>query len=346
MAYKGSPILVDGGQNRRRLIRLGVMLAILIGVMIALGDLATRLQKKIEYDYLEVQAGILEYDSGRVYLFAETEIAQAEYQGSLRGPLGTLWEGVGSELDKAQLLVTMLHKCGVEAQLARSGDRWWVDSPAVHVPDGVGEVEWRGTMIPSSASHRLEVEIRAGDDHEPLRLLWNFADINNDPILLDWENGSIHVRRASQRKAAGSMLLPADCIRLEIVCRHLRPNDEVALQTSQTLGLNRQQLMLAPDELEDAGLPLGVLIVLLGTPPDREEVHKSYLSGRLLTGHVSRAYQDAVQDRRLAERDISPSIFDQDVLVSPQLPSLYLAAIPPEEVWKADPWAIEAIPFH
>lgn len=346
MAYKGSPMLVDGGKDRRRLVRLAVMLLILISVMFALGDLATRLQKKIEYDYIEFRAETLDYDHGRVRFFVAKEIALAEYHGSLRGPVGTLWEGVGSELDKAHLLMTMLHECGVEAQLARSGERWWVDSPVVPVPDDVGEVDWRGKMIPSSASHRLELEIRAGESQERLILLWDFADINSDPVLLDWKDGSIHVRRASQAKTAGSLLLPADCTRLEIVCRHLRPTDEIALETAQTLELDRQQMLMAQDNSDAASMPVGVLIVLLGTPPDRDGVHKSYLSGRLLTGYVAKAYQDAVNDRRLAEQNISPSISNQDVLVSPQLPSLFLAAIPPEKEWKTDLWAIEALPFY
>ncbi len=90
MAYKGSGMLVDGGKDRKRLVRLGVLLVVLIGVMIALGDLATRLREKVEFDYVQHQTGLLQRNPAQVLAFAQEQIKDAPYQGPLRGPVATL----------------------------------------------------------------------------------------------------------------------------------------------------------------------------------------------------------------------------------------------------------------
>ncbi|MCP4092548.1 MAG: hypothetical protein GY747_03780 [Planctomycetes bacterium] len=349
MAYKGSGMLVDGGKDRKRLVRLGVLLVVLIGVMIALGDLATRLREKVEFDYVQHQTGLLQRNPAQVLAFVQEQIKDAPYEGSLRGPVATLWQRSGSELDRAHLLMEMLQHCNVEAQLARSGDHWWVDSPAVPPPAGIAKAEWSGKLIPSDASHRLEIEIRAagalGADQEPLRFLWDFADINNDPVLLDWASGSIQVRRASSRKLAGSMLLPADCEQLEIIGRHLLPNDDVALQSMRTLKLNRLHMVLAQDDPENSGFAVGVLMVLLATPPEMEEVQTLQLSGRILPMHASIAYQNAVTYRRSEEQYRQAPLKDLAEPSESEVPYLYLASVPQRITWMADAFAIEVQPF-
>jgi hypothetical protein len=75
------------GEQRRRLIRLAVMLAILIGVMIALSDLATRLQQRIGQDLVTRQVELLDRDPMKVQQFVRDQIQANEYQGSLRGPI-------------------------------------------------------------------------------------------------------------------------------------------------------------------------------------------------------------------------------------------------------------------
>ncbi|MDP7062651.1 MAG: hypothetical protein QF489_06945 [Planctomycetota bacterium] len=339
MTHKGSGIFLEG-RERQRLVRLAVLLVVLIGVMIALSDLATRLKEKIEFDYVRHQSSLLQNDPAQVVAFVNQRIQDAAHEGSLLGPVATLWSGSGSELDRAQLLMEMLIDCGEQAQLARSGKRWWVESPALPPPAGVGTAQWRGSLIPPSDCHRLEVEIRTNSDQEPLCLLWNLADINNDPILMDWTAGSIHVRRASRSTPMASIPLPAEGQSLQVLCRHLRPDDSVVFEGTKTLPLSYLQMMSSQEDGEETSFEVGVLVVMLATPPQDERIHPSQLSGRILPRHASFAYQNVVDMRRAQETDGGMMATNPADPIGAEIPYLYLATIPPRMDWMTNAAAI------
>lgn len=325
---KAPEVSHDSGQ-RHRLIRLAIMLAILIGVMIALSDLATRLQQRLGFDYVAQQVKLLENDPVKVQRFVNEQIAPANYRGFLRGPAATLWAGSGSELDRAFLLMQMLQSCGEEAQLARSGETWWVDSPAVVPPLGVLEAEWRGTMVPSSASHRLELEIRTGGLDDPLRLELKLAELFDDPLLLVMDSGYLVVRQPSERKPIASCALPEACEELQIVCRTLLPNDSVSFAAEGRVRLYRSARAALGVAESEQPILCGALVVLTATPPHNEKIPQNQISGRLLEKAVSFPYEVSVGLRRAAETKHSKDGFEPPENWPQHLPCYFLATIPP-----------------
>ena len=326
-----SSVMGHDVEQRRRLIRLAVMLTILIGVMIALSDLATRLQQHLGFDYVAKQVEQLGNDPVQVQRFINEQITPADYRGFLRGPAATLWAGSGSSLDRAVLLMKMLQACGEEAQLARSGETWWVDSPAAAPPPGVLEADWRGTLVPSSASHRLELEIRTGGPDDPLRLELQLAKLTDDPLLLVLDSGFLTVRQPSQRKPLGSCALPQACEELQVVCRTLLPNDAVGFEAEDRVLLHRAARTALGVVESEQPILCGMLVVLTAAPPRNQQIPENQISGRLLEKAVSFPYEVAVGLRRNAELKHGKEGFEPPANWPRHLPRYFLATIPPTD---------------
>jgi len=329
-------IIVDDSLNRRRLIRLVVLVGILIGVMWTLADLATRLHQQLGFDYVAQQVQLLEENPQRVVQFVAEQILPDDYHGSLRGPVATLWAGAGSELDRAHLLMVMLQACGEEAQLARSGTTWWVDSPAALPPAGILAADWRGTMIPSAASHRLELEVRTGGAEDPLRAVCNLAALSDDPILMEIEGAYLHLRRASQPKPFATCALPASCNEIQVLCRSLLPDDTVDFASSGSVPLFRSARAIAQTALPAQTILCGVLVVLTAAPPLRADLPEDQICGRRLKHAVSFPYQMAVDLRRVAELQSKEIPTDPLAGWPRQLPRYFLATIPPDDPSRED----------
>jgi len=326
-------MLNEANLNRRRLIRLAVMLLLVVGVMLALADLTTRVKQHLRFDYLDQQVKMLDSDPLRVQQFVAEQIQLADYQGSLRGPLATLWAGSGSELDRAHLLRNMLRLCGEEAQLVRSGQLWWVESPTLKRPPGAATADWRGDLIPSAASHRLEIEISTTPTEPPLRVELALATLSDDPLLIELENEVLHLRRSSQHTALASVPVLRNCQQLQLVCRTLLPSDLVEFESTSNIFLPWPEDNAAQVDL------IAMLVVLTATPPQRADLPENLLSGRLLAPLISSGYRSAVELHRVArqsEAAMRPSL----EATSNPLPRYFLGTFPPAQS-RADDVAVD-----
>jgi|FLOH01.1.fsa_nt_gi hypothetical protein len=335
----------EDSSNRRRLIRLVVLVGILIGVMWTLADLATRLHQRLGFDDVAQQVQLLEGNPQKVIQFVAEQILPDDYHGSLRGPVATLWAGAGSELDRAHLLMVMLQACGVEAQLARSGETWWVDSPALPPPADSDTADWRGTMIPSAASHRLELEITTGDTEKPLRAECHLAELSDDPILMEIEGAYLHLRRASQRKPFATCALPANCEEIQLLCRTLLPDDAVDFASRGSVRLFRSARAIAQADLPAQTVLCAVLVVLTAVPPTREDIPEDQICGRRLQHAVAISYHMAVALQRQAELQ-SKEISANPPADSPrQRPRYFLATLPPMDLTQENHTEINLVPL-
>lgn len=82
-------------------------------------DLAEELRSSIDRSQidLEVLLDVLGYDAESIIQFVENEIFFEQYQGSLRGPRGTLISRSGNALDQSTLLAKLLKDAGYEARI-------------------------------------------------------------------------------------------------------------------------------------------------------------------------------------------------------------------------------------
>jgi len=120
-------------------------------------------------------------NSGAVYEYVRDRIAYQDYRGLLKGPLGTLRDGAGNDLDQSRLLVTMISHLGGQSRYARGQrkdeDDRWIEHYWVQVRDGntwedfdpthpelwrqEGLLKRRDTMtsLPASLVHRVSLEV-------------------------------------------------------------------------------------------------------------------------------------------------------------------------------------------
>jgi len=117
-------------ERRRSTVVLSVMVLVLLAL--ALSWCAKKRPHKpsapaegeIE-DYLTEKARALDFDPARIRAFVQTEIANDDYQGVLRGPVGTLWAGAGNDLDRDLLLTALLERAGEAREPTKIDDGLW-----------------------------------------------------------------------------------------------------------------------------------------------------------------------------------------------------------------------------
>ena len=66
--------------------------------------------------YIQAQAAALGNNPNAIFAFVRDQIGYESYLGALRGARGTLWSMAGNSLDKASLLIALLHASGIPAQ--------------------------------------------------------------------------------------------------------------------------------------------------------------------------------------------------------------------------------------
>lgn len=79
-------------------------------------EIGTQLNREA-FDF-DVLLDSLNYDASEIVEFAQTAISYEQYQGVLRGPLGTLFSRAGNSIDQALLLAKLLRDAGYDARLA------------------------------------------------------------------------------------------------------------------------------------------------------------------------------------------------------------------------------------
>lgn len=153
---------------RKRGVRLAVSLVVLGAVTAALtyplwrpgpGPVAAP-------DYILDQARRLGFDADRIAAFVRDDVPLDEYEGVLRGAVGTLWAGTGNELDRALLLEALLNRSGIPTRLVQgetvgveiqsAGGGFSYVGPSLSSDPGATPID----EIPGSLYHVAEVVLR------------------------------------------------------------------------------------------------------------------------------------------------------------------------------------------
>ncbi len=151
-------------------------------------------QRAVPYDYIGVKAESLGFEPERIASFVRQKVQIDGYRGYLRGPVGTLWAGAGSPLDRAALLVALLVASEKEARIASDGSRWWVqlrDGPGwrdMLLEGDNGAANWTGREPPESEHHLLDVSVevggKTGDSKQ--HAVYRTADLVHHPLVLQF----------------------------------------------------------------------------------------------------------------------------------------------------------------
>jgi len=116
-------------------------------------------------DYILDQARRLGFDADRIAAFVRDDVQPDEYEGVLRGPVGTLWAGAGNEFDRALLLEALLDRSGIPNRLVQG------ETVGVEIQSEGGEFRYVGPSLssdpastpielPESVYHVTEVVLR------------------------------------------------------------------------------------------------------------------------------------------------------------------------------------------
>lgn len=150
------------------------------------------------YDYVAAKAEQLGNDRDRIIAFVENDIADEDYPGCLRGPVGTLFTGAGNNVDRATLLVALLRKAGATARYAGKDATWvqvqeggsWRDLlvPAEARPAAAAQF---GDDLPATLFHKFTVMLRLSgkDVSDEVALELRTADLAGHPLVLSFSGG-------------------------------------------------------------------------------------------------------------------------------------------------------------
>jgi hypothetical protein len=173
-------------------------------------------QNAASYDYIREKAASLEFEPERIVSFVHEEVRTDGYRGYLRGPVGTLWAGAGSPLDRAVLLAALLEASGKEVRLASDTTHWWVQLREGQgwrdiLPEGgKGEAKWTGRKPPRAEQHFLDVSVEVGGKEGPEKqhAVYRTADLVHHPLVLQFdESGRYRLGPLDSKDA----VLEGDC---------------------------------------------------------------------------------------------------------------------------------------
>jgi hypothetical protein len=126
-------------KNRQALIRGAILIAVLLAILFWFFPRAQSVEQVSSFDYLTDRARQLNLNVDEIVAFVHDQIAaDNSYQGALRGPVGTLWAGSGSDLDRALLLQGLLERASVKSRLARG------ETYGVQIDQGQGKFRYVG----------------------------------------------------------------------------------------------------------------------------------------------------------------------------------------------------------
>ena len=181
----------------RKILILVLLLFLVIGIAfrVAKGPPGGGIKER-DFDYIGEAVVQLEGNPEAIIDFVGSgqEIREENYQGALRGPVGTLVGRAGSREDRAMLLVAMLRKAGANARYA------FVEGGEVGVQLAEGD-DWRTVMgpdapiqstaeeLPAEMVHRLTVSLRragsSGVEQEAME--FSLAELAPRPLTLRFE---------------------------------------------------------------------------------------------------------------------------------------------------------------
>lgn len=140
--------------RRRLLIPAGTLLVILLAAFLLIFPKS----KPPAFDYLTEKARQLNFNADQIVSFVRDQIASNNsYPGALRGAVGTLWAGEGSDLDRALLLQALLEKAGLQTRFVHGA------TYGVEIDQGQGKFRYAG---PARNADAVALSVVAPPDQE------------------------------------------------------------------------------------------------------------------------------------------------------------------------------------
>jgi len=184
-------------ENRKQ--RKALLVLLMIALLVALIAVFLWSAGKGEpYDYVAAKAEALGDDPDRIIAFVQDEVAGQDYEGCLRGPVGTLFSGAGNDVDRSALLVALLRKAGAEARFAWADTTWveiaegdkWKDLLTSGPADAAATVR-TGDDLPTEVFHTLTVTLRLTGQglSDEASLALRTAELATHPLLLSFSGG-------------------------------------------------------------------------------------------------------------------------------------------------------------
>lgn len=148
------------------IICLTLVIATIIGVLIAkLGKGKPVMTES--FLYIENKAKQLDCNTEKILMYVKNEIGNEDYEGYLRGPIGTLWSKAGNDIDKCSLLIELLKYANVKTKIMKDKEGYFIKYQ--------NSAKWKAfypvydrkesqfeelNNIPEEIRHKLEIIVR------------------------------------------------------------------------------------------------------------------------------------------------------------------------------------------
>ena len=212
--------------------RTGLLAAVILCLIVVLLILFWPGQDTGPFDYIAWKADELGNDPPRIIAFVQDQIAHEPYEGSLRGPVGTLWSGAGNDVDQSHLLAALLRAAGRTARLARGKSTWvqlqegpqWKDIKPIEALE-TGEAEWTGESPAEDLRHMLTITLRltgkAVREEQSLQL--TTSELASHPLIVAFSPGTCTLSLQGAGRRVSIKVNAADDETLQLVFSHLAP---------------------------------------------------------------------------------------------------------------------------
>lgn len=234
----------DGTDPRKRIVLYLILLFFVAGLFALLFRGPENEAPQEDFDYIAAKADELDHDPDRILEFVAKEIGEQDYEGVLKGAVGTLFSGAGNDEDRASLLVALLRASEIEARFARSESTWvqmhngddWEN--LLETP---GKPTWTGESLESDRYHHLTVALRRSHQEGLLQRALDLrpADLAPHPVILSFEGNEAILSVPGQDAEARVELDGSPGETLSLVFSHRAPNQEKAYQVSREIFTRR-----------------------------------------------------------------------------------------------------------